>query len=89
MSTTRKGLSERDANQTLKGSFNDVDSSLTTSGFLIGKVGRKVEAVISTTNIANDTITYSFSEDGNALYTYEIIYTDGTRTVLLSAERIA
>lgn len=89
MSNTIKRLSERDANQTLQGSFNDVDMSLTTNGFLVGKVGRKVSAIISTTSVANDTITYTFSEDGTNLYAYEIIYTDGTRSVLVSAERIS
>lgn len=86
---TVKPTSDRDYQQTLKLSFNDVDDSLTTNGFLIGKVGRKVTATISTTTIPNDTMTYAFSEDGTALYSYKIIYTDGTRATLMSAERIS
>jgi len=89
MANTTKRFSERDANQTLQASFNDADSSLTTAGFLVGKAGRKIVPTISTTTIANDTISYAYSESGSALYTITCIYTDGTRTTLLSAERTA
>lgn len=89
MANTSKRLSDQDANSTLRGAFNDVDFSLTTNGFLVGKVGRKVEQTISTTNVANDTEVISFYESGTLLYTLTIIYTNGTRDVLLSAERTA
>ena len=32
---------------------------------------------------------YTFSEDGNTLFIIQLIYTDGTRAQLLSAERTA
>lgn len=89
MSQTNKRLSERDGNQTLQASFNDVNSTLSVDGFLVGKVGRKVELTISTTNVANDTETYSFAEDSNPLYSIRIIYTSGSRDLMLSAERIS
>lgn len=89
MSETNKPLSNRDFAQTLKGAFNDVDKSLTTSGFLTGRVGHKIELAISTTSVANDTETYSFSDNGNSLYSIQIVYTDGTRETMLSAERIS
>lgn len=89
MPNTTKRLSERDANQTLQGSFNDVDFSLTTNGFLIGKVGRKIDVAVSTTTTTEDTVTYTFSENGNVLYAYKLIYTDNGKNQLLSAERIA
>lgn len=89
MSQTTKRLSERDAAQTQQLSFNDVDASTTTSGFLVGKVGRKITPVISTTNVANDTVSYTYSESGTNLYTITCIYSDGTRTTLLSSERTA
>jgi hypothetical protein len=89
MSNTTKKFSERDSGQTLQASFNDVDSSLTTNGFLAGKIGRKVAIVISTTSTANDTTTITFSESGSDLYAYKCIYTDGTRSTLISAERIS
>lgn len=89
MAHTVKRLSERDGNQTLQGAFNDVDDSLTTNGYLVGKVGRKIVQAISTTNTAGDTATFTFSEDGITLYTLVIIYTDSTQAVMISAERTA
>lgn len=89
MAKTEKQLSDRDYQQTLRLAFNDVDGTLTTTGFLIGKVGRKVEVAISTTTVLNDTATYTFSENGTVLYSYKLIFTDGGRSQLISAERIA
>jgi len=89
MANTTKNFSERDANQTLQHSYNDIDGSLTTAGFLTGKVGRRVTPTISTTSIANDTITYTYSESGSTLYAIKSVYTDGTRTDLVFAERIS
>lgn len=89
MSHTTKPLSERDANQTLQSAYNEVDATISTSGFLTGKVGHKVSMSITTTTITDDTEVYEFSNDGTALYTITVIYTDGTRETLLSAERTA
>lgn len=89
MANTVKRPSDLDGNQTLKNAFNDVDSTITTNGFLVGKVGRKIELAISTTTLSNDTETYSFIEDGVTLYQLEVIYTSGSRETLLSAERIS
>jgi hypothetical protein len=89
MSITQKPLSHLDYEQTLQSSYNDVNATLGVDGFLTGRVGRKIELAISTTTIANDTETYSFSENGTALYTLQIIYTDGTRAQMVSVERTA
>lgn len=89
MANTQKRLSERDANQTLQASYNDVNDTLSVDGFITGLVGRKIVVAIQTTTIANDTELYSFSENGTPLYQIKIIYTDGTRTQLLSVERVA
>jgi len=86
---TNKPLSDRDFQQTLRASFNDVDKSLTTNGFLVGKVGHKITLSISTTNVASDTETYAFSDNGTALYSITVVYTDGSRSQMLSAERTA
>ena len=85
MSNTSKEQTHLDGHQTLKASYNDVDASLTVNGFLVGAVGRKVDVTYP------DTVTeqFAFSENGTALYTIEIIYTDSTKESLLSAERIA
>jgi len=89
MPITQKPLSHLDYEQTMQSSYNDVNATLSVDGFLTGKVGRKVELAISTTTIVDDTETYSFSENGTALYTLRIIYTDGTRALMISAERIS
>lgn len=85
MIKTGKLMSDRDFQQTLKFVYNDIDASLTTNGFLISKVGRKVEIDVSGGNIA----IYTFSENGTILYEYTLTYTDATRTTLISAERTA
>lgn len=89
MSITQKPLSHLDYEQTLQSSYNDVNATLGVDGFLTGKVGRKIELTISTTTIANDTEIYNFSENGTALYTLTLIYTDGSRAQLSSVERTA
>jgi hypothetical protein len=89
MPITKKPLSHLDYEQTLQSSYNDENATLSVDGFLTGKVGRKVELAISTTTVVDDTETYSFSENGIALYSLRIIYTDGTRALLISAERIS
>ena len=89
MAKTSKSLSELDANQVLQAAHNDVDATIGVSGFVNGKVGRKVAMAISTTSIANDTETYTFSESGTTLYAIKVIYTTGDRDVFLSAERIS
>lgn len=89
MAITQKPLSHLDYEQTLQSSYNDENATLSVDGFLTGKVGRKVELAISTTTLLNDTETYSFSENGTALYSIRIIYTDGSRALMISAERIS
>jgi hypothetical protein len=78
-------MSDRDFQQTLKLSFNDADASLSTNGFLIAKVGRRVEVDVSGGSVA----VYTFIENGVTLYEYTITYTDNTRTQMVSAERTA
>ena len=92
MADTTKAFSQRDASQTLQASFNDVDSTLTVNGFLVSKVGRRIDLSISTTNVVNDTENYAFSETlptPIALYTLTVVYTDGTRTTMLYCVRSA
>lgn len=89
MSNTIKTPSPLDGNQTLQSAFNDVDATLTVNGFLVGKVGRKVVVSLATTNVANDTQVFSFSENGTALYTLQLVFTDSSLATLISAERTA
>lgn len=90
MSNTSKRLSERDADQTLQSVYNITDASLTTSGFLSAKVGNKITQVVSTTSVSGDTSTFSFyDQQTTLLYSLKLIFTDGTQSTMLSAERIA
>lgn len=86
---TRKQQSGLDAAETAQKSFNDSDASFNVNGFLVGVVGRRIDLAISTTTIANDTETYSFSENSNPLYALKVVYTDGNRTTMLFAVRIS
>jgi len=86
---TEKPLSQRDPGQVLQAAQNDVDDTITVNGFLVGLVGRRIDLSIGTTNTANDTEIYMFSENSIALYTLTIVYTDGTRQTLLYCVRTA
>lgn len=88
MPNTLKPLSNHDEGQALRNAYNSVDATFSTNGFLVGRIGHKVEMTISTTTVANDTETYAFSDNGIALYSIEVIYTNGTRETIISAERI-
>lgn len=89
MGVTSKKLSDRDANQTLQAASIQEDDTLMVNGFLVGKVGRRVDVSISTTTVSNDTQTFAFSENGTALYALQLIFTDATQQSLLSATRIS
>lgn len=89
MAVTTKAISDVDGQQTLQRAFNDSDASHNVNGFLVGVVGRRIDLAVSTTTIANDTETYAFSENSLALYTLQIVYTDGTRSTMLYAVRTA
>ena len=89
MSHTSKPMTKRDDEQVLRSAYNEVNGTLAVDGFLTGKVGHKVTLAISTTNVANDTETYEYFDGATSLFSIEIIYTDGTRSTMLSAERVS
>jgi hypothetical protein len=86
---TQKPLSARDANQILQAAQNDVDDTLTVNGFLVGAVGRRIDFAITQTVVPNDTQTVTFSENGNHLYTFALVFTDGSQTQLSYCLRTA
>lgn len=87
--TNSKNLTQKDADQSVRASYNDVNATLGVDGFLTGAVGRRIAQAITTTTIANDTAVFTFSENTGAtvLYQFTIVYTDGTRTTMLTATR--
>lgn len=84
MPITQKPLSHLDYEQTLQSSYNDENATLSVDGFLTGKVGRRVD-LLTIGNVE----TYTFSENGTTLYVIQITYTDSSRTLMTSAERIS
>lgn len=89
MAETIKGFSEYDASQVTQKVYNPEGGTLAVDGFLVGKVGRRVDLALATTSVTNDTEVFTFSEDGTTLFELTLIYVDGTRAQLLSAERTA
>lgn len=89
MAVTTKPNPQTNSGNAIVASYNEVDKSLAVSGFLTAAIGRKITQTITTTTVANDTEEISFYDGATLLYTLEIIYTDGNRTVMLSAERTA
>lgn len=89
MDATNKRLSPKDQEQAIRSAYNDVNSTIGVDGFLTAIIGRRVDQSITTTNVANDTSVFDFSENGLALYQITVVYTDGTRTDILFAERTA
>lgn len=87
---TSKRLSERDAAQVSQSIYNQIDASITTSGFLSAKIGNKITFTISTTSVTGDTNTVSFfDQQTTLLYSLKLIFSDATQGTLLSAERTA
>jgi len=89
MATTKKSYSDLDQQQIFKRSYNEESGTLGVDGFVAGKVGRKVVRSITTTNVANDTEVFTFSENGEHLFTIQVVYADDTLATLVSVERTA
>lgn len=89
MAETTKRLSEYDYSQVLQKVMNNEGGTLGVDGFLAGKVGHKITQTVATTSVANDTEIFRYYDSANLLLELTIIYSDGTRATLLSAERTA
>lgn len=85
MANTTKKETPYNTGNVLSSAYNPVDKSITTAGFLVGKIGHKVEK----TNVNSTTEDYSYYDTGVLLYTLRISYADAGKTEFLSAERIA
>lgn len=97
MSLTTKQPTKLDYEQSIQGAYNDVNATLSVDGFLTGKVGHKVELAVSDEDLGSgETLNkeiYTFKDkvDGVYVVIYEItiIYTDSSRSQMVSAERTA
>lgn len=86
---TTKQQSELSQENVLRNIHNAVDGTISTNGFLVGKVGHKVTAALSTTTLVDDTVTYSFYDGATLLYQIAVVYATTQTASLLSAERTA
>ena len=85
MAKSTKEMSKLDFEQVLKSSYTDEIASASTTGFVQGKIGHRVEAV----DVSPTTLNISYYDSGTLLMTLQIIYTDASQTKFVSAERIA
>jgi hypothetical protein len=89
MANTSKDWTDLDMIQLQRAAFNEVDYSMTTAPFVVGKVGRTITNVITTTTSTGDTVTSTYSEGANTLYVIKTIYTDNTYKMMLSQTRLS
>lgn len=82
-------MSDMSSENTLRGAYNQVDGTISTNGFLVGKVNHKITAALSTTTVSNDTVTFTFFDGSTQLYAYKIIYPTTQTLPFTSAERIS
>lgn len=87
--STTKPMSNMSNENVLRSAHNEVDASITTNGFLVGKIGHKVTATISTTSISNDTVTFTFFDGTTQLYALKVVYPTAQTIPFVSAERIS
>ena len=80
---TDKSITVNDASQVLGYAFNKEDNSLTTGGFLVGAVGRKIEVTYPSATVE----VYTYKETTDVLYVIQVTYTTASKDVLLSVER--
>ena len=67
----------------IRQSFNVEDKSITVSGFLVGKVGHKIQVSYPAAN----TEKYEYFDEATLLYTILVTYTDGTKANVQTIER--
>lgn len=82
--TLQKPMTANTQDTAIRHAYNDVDKTISTNGFLVGKIGARVDAAT-----AGDTTVFTFSDNGVFLYEITVVYTDASQTTLLSAERTA
>lgn len=87
MSRTTKPPTKLDYEQSIRGSYNDVNSTLSVDGFVVGKIGHKI--VLETPEGEANVEEYSFFDGDVLLYKIRVTYTTELKLILSSVERIA
>lgn len=83
--TTSKQMPVTSEENAIKQAFNIEDKSITTNGFLVGKIGHKVVRTVVSGTVDD----YSFYDGTNLLYTFRITYNNSSHDEIDQAERIA
>jgi hypothetical protein len=85
MSETSKQATNAGMGNVMSSIYNPEDKSITTAGFLVGKVGHKIQY----NSVTSSSERYDYYDGANLLYSILITYTDSTKSQLSSAERVA
>ncbi len=86
MNRTTKRTSDSSDENVLRDAHVPSIAGISITGFLQAKAGHRVTRTITTTNVANDTETFTFSDSGTVLLVIDTVYTDGTRVDFLYSE---
>ncbi|MDW8347621.1 MAG: hypothetical protein RML94_11745 [Bacteroidia bacterium] len=89
MAVTTKPASSLSGDNILRNSYIEEIKSVQVGGFVASKVGHKITLTIQTTNVSNDTELYSYYDGSTLLMQIKIIYTNSTREIIQSVERVA
>lgn len=92
MANIIKNSSRKSYGQVLQNAYNDIDATLSTSGFLTGKIGNSIQRTDTAGGdldgaAAGDDFSYYDGED--FLYTIRVLYDDAGKTIFHSATRVA
>lgn len=85
MSNVTRKEQNFDGERALRGAFNPEGRTLGVDGFIVGKVGHKIEVAYPTAT----TETYTYYDETLLLCTIQVTYTDSTKENLSSVERTA
>ena len=86
---TKKAASDASHENVLRSSHVPETAVLSVGGFVGSKVGHKITLALATTSVLNDTEVYTYFDDSTQLMELTIIYTDSSRSTLVSVERTA
>ena len=81
--STSKPMSNLSGENTLRGAFNDQDSTLAVSGFVTAKVGHKIVRTVVSSTIDQ----FSFYDGSTLLYTLQITYNNSSHDEIDLVER--
>lgn len=85
MSNVTRKEQDIDGLRALRGAFNPEGRTLGVDGFIVGKIGHRIDVGYPSAEIE----TFSYYDEELLLCTIQVTYTDSTKENLSSVERIA